>query len=68
MFLVDLGRCQDPDYSPLTIRASEYLFHLAQFIARSIPNSEVRAQLGPLGADSVIFRGEAVAADEAELF
>lgn len=68
MFIVDLGRCQDQNYAPLTINGPEYLFNLARFIARTISDVEVHAHLDPAMGVGVVFRGDDLADDDIEMF
>ncbi|HLO78825.1 MAG TPA: hypothetical protein VK196_20395 [Magnetospirillum sp.] len=68
MFLVSLGRNCDPHYQPLTIKAHEYLYDFAAFIARSVPDAEVHARLGVQLGDEVVFHGRNLADDGMELF
>ncbi len=68
MFLVRVERSSDVRYQPLTIKASEYLYDFAAFIARSVPDAEVHARLGRQLGDEVVFHGRAVNNDDVELF
>jgi len=68
MFLVRVERSSDMRYQPLTIKASEYLYDFAAFIARSVPDAEVHARLGRQLGDEVVFHGRAVTNDDVELF
>ncbi|HTH15114.1 MAG TPA: hypothetical protein VL974_00565 [Magnetospirillum sp.] len=68
MFLVKLDRSCDKRYQPLTIKASEYLYDFAAFIARSVPDAEVHARLGHEVGDEVVFHGTAVDDGDIELF
>lgn len=68
MFLVRVGRSSDTHYQPLTVKAHEYLYDFAAFIARSIPDAEVHARLGLQMGDEVVFHGSALADDSMELF
>lgn len=68
MFLVRLDRSSDAHYHPLTVKAHEYLYDFAAFIARSVPDAEVHAHLGLQLGDEVVFHGSAVADDSVELF
>lgn len=68
MFLVKVDRCCDTNYHPLTIKASEYLYDFAAFIARSVPDAEVHARLGRQMGDEVVFLGKALEDDGVELF
>jgi len=68
MFLVTLDSSRDRSYRPLTISSTKYLFNLAFAIARSIPDAEVHALLGAQRGDEVVFRGDALAGADAELF
>ena len=68
MFLVRVGRSSDARYQPLTVKAHEYLYDFAAFIARSVPDAEVHARLGLQLGDEVAFHGRAVADDGVELF
>jgi hypothetical protein len=68
MFIVDLGRSQNPSYSPLTVNGPEYLFGLARYIARTIADVEVRAFLDPGMGACVVFRGDDVNDNDIEMF
>lgn len=68
MFLVRVDRSSDITYQPLTVKAHEYLYDFAAFIARSIPDAEVHARLGLQLGDEVVFRGSTSADDSVELF
>lgn len=68
MFLVNIDRCRDGRYAPMTVDASQYLYDFAAFIARSIPDAEVHARLGMQAGDEVVFFGRDVGADDVELF
>lgn len=68
MFLVRVGRSSDTHYQPLTVKAQEYLYNFAAFIARSVPDAEVHARLGLQLGDEVVFHGRALADDTVELF
>lgn len=68
MFLVRVGRSSDARYQPLTIKAHEYLYAFAAFIARSVPDAEVHARLGMQVGDEVVFHGRALDDDGIELF
>jgi len=68
MFIVDLGRCQDLSYSPITVNGPEYLFGLARYIARTISDVEVRAFLDPGMGAGIVFRGDDVKDDDIEMF
>jgi hypothetical protein len=68
MFLVQVERSSDARYQPLTIKANEYLYDFAAFIARSVPDAEVHARLGHQLGDEVVFHGSAVNNDDMELF
>lgn len=68
MFLVKVERSSDARYQPLTIKANEYLYDFAAFIARSVPDAEVRARLGCQLGDEVVFHGRALNNDDVELF
>ncbi len=68
MFLVKVGRSADGRYRPMTVNASEYLYDLAAFIARSVPDAEVHAHLGAQAGDEVVFLGKSLEGDSVELF
>ena len=68
MFIVDLGRSQDINYTPLTVNGPEYLFGLARFIARTVSDVEVRAYLDPGMGAGMVFRGDDLADDDVEMF
>lgn len=69
MFQVNLTLNRDPNYHPLTVSAPEYLFGLAQFIARTIPDAEVHAHLGLTDGDCLVFHGNGVnGSDDCQLF
>lgn len=68
MFLVRVSRSSDVRYQPLTVKAHEYLYDFAAFIARSVPDAEVHARLGLQLGDEVVFHGSAVEDDSMELF
>lgn len=68
MFMVRVGRSSDEHYHPLTVKAHEYLYDFAAFIARSVPDAEVHARLGLQLGDEVVFHGRALADDGVELF
>lgn len=68
MFLVRVDRSCDAHYHPLTVKAHEYLYDFAAFIARSIPDAEVHARLGLQLGDEIIFHGQELANDDVELF
>lgn len=68
MFLVQVARSSDRLYQPLTVKTHEYLYDFAAFIARSVPDAEVRAHLGFQAGDEVVFRNQATDEDDIELF
>lgn len=68
MFLVRVDRSSDANYQPLTVKASEYLYDFAAFIARSVPDAEVHARLGAQMGDEVVFHGKELEDDGIELF
>lgn len=68
MFLVQVNRSSDGRYQPLTVKAAEYLYDFAAFIARSIPDAEVHARLGAQAGDEVVFLGRELLDDDVELF
>lgn len=68
MFLVRVDRSSDARYQPLTVKAHEYLYDFAAFIARSVPDAEVHARLGMQLGDEVVFHGRSVEDDTVELF
>lgn len=59
MFQVRLGLCRDSGYQPLTVDGPEYLYMLARFISRSVPEAEVHAHLGEQAGDEVVFAAQA---------
>lgn len=69
MFQVRLGLSKDTRYQPLTVDGPEYLYSLAQFIARSVPDAEVHARLGAQVGDEVVFSAGADGhGEDVELF
>lgn len=68
MFMVKVESSRDSRYQPLTVDTSQYLYEFASFIARSIPDAEVHAHLGNQAGDEVVFKGEALADDDIDLF
>lgn len=68
MFMVKLQTSRDVHYHPLTVDGPQYLYEFAAFIARTIPDAEVHARLGGMKGDEVVFKGQDLAEDDAELF
>jgi hypothetical protein len=68
MFIVDLCRCQDLSYAPMTVNGPEYLFNLARFIAQTLNDVEVRARIDPSMGAGVVFRSADLADDDIEMF
>lgn len=68
MFHVRIARTSNVRYAPLTVNPARYLYDLAAFVARSVPDAKVHARLGEQAGDEVVFLGKAVAVDEVDLF